>query len=348
LIDRSMRRAYQQERTIEAQRVAIERERARAVQLQAEASARELALLNAEVRRQVAERSRDLAQALSRLSDAPRAPSVLAAGQVVEGRYRVVRLIGAGGMGQVHEVERLVDGRRFALKMISGVPHREALMRLAREAEIAAQLDHPNVVAALDVGITALGAVFLVMQLVPGPTLQEQAGRFGDVAWAIPILAQIARALAVMHAHGIIHRDLKPSNVLLDGTTVKVTDFGIASLARGLGTEPLTRTGVIIGTPIYMAPELADGVREATPASDLFSLGVLAYEILANRLPHALPPALERLHGRVPKPALALGQISRTVPDEVAQFVDRCLTYGPDDRPSALVAADLFGRLSAG
>jgi hypothetical protein len=347
LLDRSMRQAYQQERTIEAQRLAIERERARAVHLQAQATERELALLNAEVRRQVAERARDLAQALSRLSDAPRAQSVLAPGNVVEGRYRVVRLLGRGGMGQVHEVERLVDGRRLALKMMTGAPHREALIRLAREAEIAAQLDHPNVVAALDVGITVSGAVFLVMQLVAGPTLEQQALRFGDVPWAVPILAQIARALAVMHAHGIIHRDLKPSNVLLEGTTVKVTDFGIASLARPVGSEPLTRTGVIIGTPLYMAPELADGTREATPASDVFSLGVVAHEILANRLPHALPPALERLHGRAPERALTLGQTNSTLPVEVIHLVDRCLKYASEERPSAQVAADLFGRLSA-
>jgi hypothetical protein len=347
LLDRSMRQAYQQERTIEAQRLAIDRERTRAAALQAEATARELALLNAEVRRQVAERSRDLAEALSRLSESPHLPSALVPGNVVEGRYRVVKLLGTGGMGQVHEVERLVDGRRLALKMLNGAPKREALMRLAREAEVAAQLDHPNVVPALDVGITGSGAVFIVMQLVLGPTLAQQAVCYGDAAWAIPILRQIAEALGAMHGHGIIHRDLKPSNVLLDGRTAKVTDFGIASLSRTSGNEPLTRTGVIIGTPLYMAPELADGAREASAASDVFSLGVLAYEILANRLPYLVPPAFERLHGREPEKAPSLVAVNPTLPAELARLVDDCLTFAPLERPTAQDVGEALGQLSA-
>jgi hypothetical protein len=347
LLDRSMRQAYQQERTIDAQRLALERERARAARLQTEATARELALLNAEVRRQVAERSRDLAEALSRLTGAPHAPSVLVPGSVVEGRYRVVERLGAGGMGQVHEVERLVDGRRLALKMLNGAPEREALMRLAREAEVAAQLDHPNVVAALDVGITGSGAVFIVMQLVAGPNLAQEAAHYGDAAWAIPILAQIAKALTVMHAHGITHRDLKPSNVLLEGRTVKVTDFGIASLSGPTVREPLTRTGLVIGTPLYMAPELADGARAASAASDVFSLGVLAYEILANCLPYGSPPALERLYGRQPVRPRGLLEANLSLPTEVTRLVDDCLEVSPTERPTARAAAEIFSRLAS-
>src|SRR5262249_61502382 len=99
-----------------------------------------------------------------------------------------------------------------------------------REAQIAAELDHPNVIPALDVGVTQGGTLFLVMQLVDGPSLADERARFGDAVWAVPILAQIARALAAMHARGVVHRDLKPANILLAGSTVKVADFGLASL----------------------------------------------------------------------------------------------------------------------
>ena len=215
-------------------------------------------------------------------------------------------------MGEVHEVERLTDGRRLALKTITGNAKRESLARFAREAQVAAELDHPNVVATLDIGVTRSGTLFLVMELVTGASLAAARTRYGDVPWAIPVLQQIATALAAMHAQGIVHRDLKPSNVLVDGNTVKVADFGLAGLvnqsdvaatlspAEAAAVSPaLTRTGAIMGTPIYMAPELAGGARAAGPSADIFSFGVVAYELLARQLPHTAPPVLERLSGQL-------------------------------------------------
>ena len=172
-IDRISRSGYRQERIVASQREVIDR------------------LQRAELQRQVAERSRGLSEALSRLADTARAPTRLAPGDVIEERYKIVRALGKGGMGQVHEVERLTDGRRVALKTLTGIAHREALARFAREAQVAAELDHPNVVAAIDIGVTASGTLFLVMELVAGASLANERGRYGNPGWALSCLVQV-------------------------------------------------------------------------------------------------------------------------------------------------------------
>jgi serine/threonine-protein kinase len=331
-IDRITRDGYRQERIVAMQGEIIDR------------------LHRAEVQRQVAERSRGLSEALARLTESPRPPTRLGPGDVVEERYRIVRTIGSGGMGQVHEVERLTDSRRLALKTLTTVADRQALARFAREAQVAAELDHRNVVAALDIGVTPSGTPFLVMDLVLGSSLAAERTRYGDARWALPILTQIARALSAMHAHGIVHRDLKPSNVLLDGDLVKVADFGLAGLlaehAPLAKTRPpnedspaLTLTGAIMGTPLYMAPELVRGAREAGPPADLFSFGVVAYELLSTKLPYAVPPVLERLTGRHPPAPVPLAQSSPELPAQLCTLVDGCLALAPEARPTAEAVA---------
>jgi hypothetical protein len=326
-IDRITRGAYRQERIVAMQSEIIDR------------------LHKAEVQRQVAERSRGLSEALTRLTETPRLPTRLGPGDLVDERYRIVRAIGSGGMGQVHEVERLTDGRRLALKTLTTVADRRALARFAREAQVAAELDHRNVVAALDIGVTPSGTPFLVMDLVLGSSLAAERAHYGDLRSAVPILSQIAKALSVMHARGIVHRDLKPSNVLLEGSVVKVADFGLAGLiehapiaATGLTNEDvraLTLTGAIMGTPLYMAPELVRGAGEAGPPADVFSFGVVAYELLSTKLPFAVPPVLERLSGRqVPAPA-PLGESSPHLPARLCALVDSCLALAPEARPTA-------------
>jgi len=238
--------------------------------------------LNEELRRQIGERARQLADALARLP----AAAALDVGALVGERYRIRARLGAGGMGTVFEVERATDGQRLALKVLKGVSDREALARFAREAQLMAELNHPNIVSVVDVDVSQSGSLYFVMELVRGGTLLAQRDRWGDVAWARPILRQIAEALAAMHARGIVHRDLKPANVLVDGGRVKVSDFGIARLGRDDGdstvTQDLTRTGAFLGTPRYAAPELSKGAREAQPASDIWSFGVLAEELLGD------------------------------------------------------------------
>jgi hypothetical protein len=271
--------------------------------------------LNVELRRQIGDRARQLSEALARLSSAP---PTLDAGALVADRYRIVGRLGMGGMGIVYEVARTSDGKRFALKMVKGVSDRDALVRFAREAQIMAELDHPNIVSVLDVDVSQNGSLFLVMDLVPGATLLAHKERWGDFRWARPILGQIASALVAMHARGVVHRDLKPANVLLDGERVKVSDFGIARLRRddpgeSTVTRDLTRTGAFLGTPRYAAPELLKGVREAQPACDLWSFGVMAEELL--------------------------GEISH---EKLRSLVRACLSEDPNARPSAQEIARAF------
>ena len=343
-IDRIARSGYRQERIVDAQRDVIDR------------------LQEAELKRQVAERSRVLSEALSRLADGPTVSAHPVAGDLFEGRYRIIRTIGAGGMGQVFEVERLSDGRRLALKMVAGVAHRETLARFAREAQIAAELDHPNVVGAVDFGITRSSSLFLVMQLVVGPSLAAERARYGELAWALPLLAQTAQALEAMHARGVVHRDLKPANILIEGNVIKVADFGLACLREDLpftktgesGAGPstqaspgLTHSGAIMGTPLYMAPELARGAREAGPAADVFSFGVVAFELLTKKLPHTSPPVLEQVMGRTLTASPSLAEVRPDLPAALCDLVDRCLAITPDARPSADAIASELARLEA-
>jgi hypothetical protein len=312
----------------------------------------ELEDLTQELRHQIAARSRDLTEALSR-SEASVQPSSLEVGDAFDGRYRVTRPIGRGGMGAVYEVERTRDGRRLALKIVTTELSGRAAARFAREAEIGARVRHENLVSILDVGLAAGGMPFLVMDLVRGGSMEERRPRFGDDRWASPILRQIASGLAELHANGIVHRDLKPGNVLLvedDGPPVaKICDFGISRFgaiedsgnvepsgdtlkARAPDASPpdLTQTGALMGTPIYMPPEaLFEPARR--PSADLFSFGILAYEALTGRTPFAVPPILVvRARQEVPEPHPMGG-----VRDEVAAMILACLQVEPAKRPRA-------------
>jgi hypothetical protein len=321
---------------------------------QVEDHGREVAQLNEELRHQVAERSRELAESLVR-ADGNITPAALETGQIVEGRYRVARPLGRGGMGAVYEVERMLDGRRFALKVVTVALSTRDAARLAQEAEIGARLRHENLVPIVDVGI-AWGAPFLVMELVEGGSMEEHRARFGDVAWARPIVRQIAASLAELHASGIIHRDLKPANVLLVeragdlGPVAKISDFGISRLAAlgesdNLGPaspkqetrfgrlpspRELTESGALLGTPLYMAPEAAFGAPRHSSA-DVFALGVLAYEALTGRAPFPVPHFfLSRSAQPPPDPAPPEG-----VGEAVAALILACMRVDPAERPTA-------------
>ena len=290
-----------------------------------------------ELRRQVAERSRELADALAQLSQKP--TTGLEVDRTIDGRYRVIKKLGAGGMGAVYEVERLSDGERLALKTLRGRSDSDAMARFAREAQIAAQIDHPHLVPALDVGI-ADGQLFLVMPLITGGSLEHARADFGNAAWAKPLLRQVAKGLAALHERDIVHRDLKPANILIASGQAQIADFGLAALRAEQRAEtmlsddamaktaspPLTRAGDLFGTPDYMAPELASGTREAKPSSDIFSFGIIAYEMLTGQTPFPEPPLIARLHGR-----------AIVIPSNrpVDPLVMRCLSTDPAKRPTA-------------
>ncbi|MBK8266658.1 MAG: serine/threonine protein kinase [Nannocystis sp.] len=215
-------------------------------------------------------------------------------GRVIDGRYQVQRLLGEGAMGAVFVALRVGFGRRFALKMIQPelAANPEIQDRFEREALASARLNHPHIAGAIDRGNLPGGGAYLVMPLVPGKSLEalliaKERLRWQDIC---RIGAQIADALAAAHAIGIVHRDLKPANVLLDrpesGPRATVLDFGVARVsdvvALGLPARDLTRRGMVIGTPGYMAPEQAIG-DVVDPRCDLYALGVILWELLAGR-----------------------------------------------------------------
>ncbi|MGZ3456362.1 MAG: protein kinase domain-containing protein [Polyangiales bacterium] len=314
-----------------------------------EERARENAVLSDELRRQIADRSQRLAEALARIGALPERSLSMRSGDEVHGRYRVVRRLGQGGMGSVHEVERLTDGKHFALKVLTSATSGVALARLAREAQVAAEVAHENLVSMVDVDVSESGALYLVMELIDGASLADHHERFGDVPWALEILRQTASGLSALHARGIVHRDLKPANVLVTREgKAKIADFGIAridgdSSDQALATtasadpalmptasQPLTRTGMWMGTPLYMAPELARGASTAAVSSDLWSFGVIAYELVTGKFPFASPPVLEALAGRhVPRPDFA------GLPADIALVLARCCDEDPAARPTA-------------
>ncbi|WP_224360400.1 protein kinase domain-containing protein [Hyalangium versicolor] len=311
---------------------------------------REMAVLNEDLRVQVAVRSRSLASTLHALLVAtPRAVEPKP-GLIVAHRYELERHLGTGGMGMVFSAKRLSDQRRVALKLIANsyVSNPTALARLAREAETAAAIDHPNVVRVLDIDLDEQGALFLAMELVEGRDLESQRSRFGELAWALPLLPQILKALRAIHSGGVLHRDLKPSNILLSDGVVKVVDFGIArpmreesggrvtvEMTQESSTHEiqLTRAGSILGSPPYMAPELADGMENSSKASDIFSFGCIAYELLCARRPFEKPLVLERPVERLEQTAPPLGSLCPSLDGHLAKLIDSCLQRAAQ-RPS--------------
>jgi serine/threonine-protein kinase len=343
---------------------------------QLEGRQKEIELLNTELRRQIADRSEELFGALRTLAATAGSAPALAEGQLVQERYRVVRSLGTGGMGAVYEVVRISDDKRFALK-VTRQHDAVALARLAREARIAAQVAHPNVVAIIDVDVASAGFLFMVIELVDGKALHERVDRYRDQDWMIPVLAQIAAGLAALHRHGIVHRDLKPANILIEDVDgmprVKITDFGISRIAEdepegdvtallkpaahdkadsskrtpNRASTPLTTTGFVAGTPMYMAPELTTGdSAEVLPSADVFSFGILAFQVLAGHPPWSEPPSVTAARRSVPRPRSLTEEVP-TLPRPFSQLVARCLALAPEDRPTAAELADALDKLAA-
>ncbi len=229
------------------------------------------------------------------------------------GRYRILGRLGAGGMGTVYRAEDPELHRIVALKLprFDGPPQSVVVrvQRFQREAQAAAGIRHPHVCPIYDVGEHE-GQPYVVMAFIEGESLAERLtrrGRYENPVQAVQIVRQILDALEVVHDHGIIHRDLKPSNILFDaGDHAILTDFGLARRTDdGAG---LTSEGMVVGTPAYMAPEQADGrLQSVGPWTDLYSLGVILYQMLTGRLPFEGPPLkvmAEIIHARAPSPSL--------------------------------------------
>ncbi len=256
----------------------------------------------------------------------------LSNGSMLGLRYRLEYRIGSGGYSEVWRAHDTVLDRPVALKLLrpgrTGID--EAIVRFRSEAQLAGRLSHVNVARVYDFCDSQQPVPpYLVMELIDGPSLSQvidhgpmSAGRTMDV------LAQAASGLQAAHSAGLVHRDIKPANLMLaPGGVVKITDFG---LSHTLNSAPITSTGLLIGTPAYFAPERAGGAR-ATPAGDLYSLGVVGYECLAGDVPFTGSP----LEVAAAHRELAFPPLPASVPPQIAQFIAQLTAKDPAARPAS-------------
>ncbi|MDB4874584.1 MAG: hypothetical protein JWM41_1030 [Gemmatimonadetes bacterium] len=255
-------------------------------------------------------------------------------GSIIADRYCVLKKLGEGGMGQVYLVEHVKMGRKSALKVMHPgmVKDVDAISRFNREAANASRISHPNVASVYDFGETADGIIYLAMEFVDGPPLTsviEQQGAL-PAKRAAEIVRQTAEALAVACDMGIVHRDLKPDNIMIartrDGADlVKVVDFGIAK-AAGIDAQKVTKTGLVVGTPDYMSPEQLAGDK-LDGRSDIYSLGLVAFNMLTGVLPFPSDSAQESMIMRLTDKPKALAEMRPDVswPADVQAVMDKAL-----------------------
>ena len=252
------------------------------------------------------------------------------------GAYSLESEIGRGGMGIVYRAHDERLKRTVAIKVLPPelAFRRDIRARFVREAETAARLSHPNIVPIHTVG-DANDLVYFVMGYVDGESLALRIKRRGrlSVEEARRIMRETSDALAAAHQQGVIHRDVKPDNILLEGTRgrVMVTDFGIAKALSAEGGT-LTDTGIAIGTPAFMSPEQAAGERVIDGRSDLYSLGVVAYQMLTGELPFQAPNVPGLLMKQISTPPTPISQVRPDIPRDLALTVMRCLEKDPEDR----------------
>jgi serine/threonine protein kinase len=219
----------------------------------------------------------------------------LAAEDIIDGKYRIIRLLGEGGMGAVYEGHNTRIERRVAIKVLHGnvATNQDAVRRFEREAQAAGRIGSKHIVEVLDLGDLPGGDRYMVMEFLDGQDLTKRIRSQTKLKpeQVYPLAVQLLEGLAAAHEAGIIHRDLKPDNIYLipqgsDGDFVKILDFGISKFSSTGGELSMTQTGAVMGTPFYMSPEQAKGVRELDPRTDVYSCAVILYEALSGRVPH--------------------------------------------------------------
>lgn len=277
------------------------------------------------------------------------------------GPYRIVRLLGQGGMGAVYEARQESLDRRVALKTLHAeyAQNQEVVSRFFNEAKVLSRLEHPSIVQASDFGNAADGTAYLVMEYLHGQSLGRRLGelaRRGErlpTVTALQIAYQVADVLAVAHAQGIVHRDIKPDNLMLvvdtvapGGERAKVLDFGIAKLSD-LQDKGGVKTGTqqMMGTPAYMSPEQCAGAGGVDAKTDVYALGCVLYEALAGRAPFVAMGAGQLIGMHLYQSHPPLLALAPKVPAGVAELVHRMLTKNKDQRPSMTDTADDLAKL---
>jgi serine/threonine-protein kinase len=292
----------------------------------------------------------------------------LQAGQLF-GNYRIVRLLGEGGFGEVYLAENPLIERRAAVKVL----HRtlaqdtELVRRFLNEARAASAIRHRNIIEVFDAGVTPEGAPYILMEFLEGVSLQKRLADKGRLALAqaLEVARQAGSALAAAHSAGIVHRDLKPENLFLvpdarapGGERVKILDFGIAKIKRAGGTGGTMRTqaGLIMGSPAYMSPEQCKDSADVDLRSDIYSFATIMYEMLAGRTPYVAASGTEMLVMHLTATPAPVSELAADVPAHVEAAIKRALSRSRDDRFDSMEAflgalrggadAGLFGRLS--
>jgi hypothetical protein len=281
----------------------------------------------------------------------------------VIGNYRVVRLVGAGGMGEVYEVVHLHIARRAALKVLTCAGTRpELATRFVNEARAANVVSHPGTVQVFEYGLLAGGAPWLLMEFIDGETLaarisELRAGTREAGCDHLSVLYQLSATLAELHLKGVVHRDLKPSNIILtpdstrpEGEQAKLLDFGIAKLMHnslrllpdGRPADPGTVVGAFLGTPEYMAPEQCRSAADVDARADVYALGVIAYELMSGRLPfEGEPLGIVMCKAMETAPQLC----APGVPSELSALIMSMVEREPTRRPTMSEVSEMLARL---
>jgi eukaryotic-like serine/threonine-protein kinase len=266
------------------------------------------------------------------------------------GQYRLVRHLGAGGMGEVFLAEHVLLKQPFAIKLLrpDRVSDPAVLQRFEREVHAMARLEHWNTVEIYDFGHGADGSFYYVMEYLPGLDLHQLVKTGGAVPAprAIHLLRQVCAALQEAHANGLLHRDIKPGNVIVCERAgiydvAKLLDFGLVkSVSSGADDTTLTQEGMVAGTPAYMSPEQASGMENADARSDIYSLGAVAYYLLTGRLLFVKDTAMQTLAAHLYEPVVPPSRHNPTIDPTIEAVVMRCLEKKPEDRYPDVAAPD--------
>jgi serine/threonine-protein kinase len=285
---------------------------------------------------------------------APKSDEDLPAGSVA-GEYRIEKKIGEGGMGSVYGARHPVIGKRAAIKVIRRElsTNPEAVDRFVLEAQSVNQIGHPNIVDVFGFGQLADGRSFFVMEWLEGESLRDRLQRPLAYPEALEILEQIAKALQAAHEAGVVHRDLKPDNVYLharkgEKPSVKLLDFGLAKLTGATDSTRFdrTRTGMVMGTPLYLSPEQAKGTK-IDQATDVYSLGAMAYEMFSGHVPFKADSAVEIMAMHISSPAEPLSAKAPWVPADVNHLILAMLEKDSRKRPTTAQVRETFAALHA-